>query len=137
MQLQEICVSSATANLAEIADFVAERAALAGLDEERVFAVQMAVDEACTNSMQHAYEGRADGEVRICCYVDDDDFVVQIFDHGKRFDPEAVPEPDLASPLEERAIGGLGVFFMRRLMDCVEFTADEGGNLVTLRKAIK
>ena len=102
MQLQELCVASATANLAEIAGFVAERAALAGLDEERVFAVQMAVDEACTNAMQHAYEGRADGEVRICCYVDDGDFVVQIFDHGKRFDPEAVPEPDLASPLTHR-----------------------------------
>lgn len=137
MQLQELCVSSATANLAEIAEFVAERAALAGLDEDKVFAVQMAVDEACTNSMQHAYEGRPDGELRVCCYIEEDDFVVKISDHGKRFDPEAVPEPDLASPLEERAIGGLGLFFMRRLMDRVEFAADESGNLVTLRKAIR
>jgi len=130
----EICVSSQLRRLAEIAEFVSERARAAGLDEEQVFDVQMAIDEAATNSMQHAYQGNEDGEIRVCCYVEQDDFCVRITDFVHPFDPDTVPEPDLSTPLASREIGGLGLFFMRKLMDQVEFTSDaSGGNQVTLR----
>ncbi len=131
----ELCISSQLSNLATVAEFVAHSASLAGLDEDQVFAVQMAVDEACTNTMEHAYEGRQDGEVFICCYLEGGDFVVRITDHGKPFEPASIPSPDVSSPLEERGVGGLGIFFMRRLMDSVEFRFDAiRGNEVTMRK---
>ncbi|NLG50185.1 MAG: ATP-binding protein [Chloroflexi bacterium] len=131
----EICVTSRLSNLSEIAEFVSDRAALTGLDERQVFEVQMATDEACTNSMEHAYEGREDGEVRVCCYLEGDCFVVRITDFGRPFDPDSVPKPDLQSPLEERQIGGLGIFLMRELMDSVEFHSDPiAGNQVIMRK---
>jgi anti-sigma regulatory factor (Ser/Thr protein kinase) len=134
-KLYELCVSSQLTNLAQIAEFITQRAALAGLDEEQAYAVQTAVDEACTNAMEHAYEGRADGEVRICCYQEDCDFVVRITDFGKAFDPATVPVPDVSAPLEERTAGGLGLFLMRRLMDSVEFHFDPvQGNEVVMRK---
>ncbi len=134
----EICVSSQLENLARIAEYISERAALAGLNEHQVFEVQMAIDEACTNSMKHAYEGREDGEVSVCCYVEDDDFVVRVTDSGKPFDPTAIPPPDLSSPLEDRQEGGLGLFLMRELMDSVEFHAGPGvGNQVIMRKRRK
>ncbi len=133
---QELCVSSNLVNLVQISDYVANRAALAGLDEESTFDVQMAVDEACTNSIQHAYNGDAHGELRVCCYLDGRDFVVEVTDYGQTFDPDAVPDPDFASPLEERAIGGLGVYLMRRLMDSVRFYPGANmGNHVVMRKA--
>ncbi len=132
---QEICVASHLSALSQISAFVSERAALAGMDEERVFAVQMAVDEACTNCMEHAYEGREDGEVHICCWTEGGDFVIRITDHGRPFDPASVPVPDVTAPLEERQIGGLGLFLMYKLMDGVEFQFDPAeGNQVTLRK---
>jgi anti-sigma regulatory factor (Ser/Thr protein kinase) len=138
VRLYELCVDSHLANLAEIADFVAQHAVRVGLNEDDVFAVQMAVDEACTNSMQHAYEGREDGEVRVCCYLEDRDFVVRISDQGHAFDPATVPEPDISAPLETREIGGLGLFFMRKLMDSVEFHFDASqGNEVIMRKRCK
>lgn len=133
----EICVTSELTNLANIGSFVSERARLSGMSEQQVFQIQMAVDEACTNAMVHAYRGNPEGEVRVCCYLDGDDFVVEVVDQGQVFDASRVPEPDLGTPLEERDIGGLGVFFMRKLMDSVVFLAPrEGGNQVIMRKRL-
>lgn len=135
MDRQEVCFTSDPSNLSLIAEFVGERARLAGLDEDRVYAMQMATDEACTNSIEHAYEGRSAGEIRVCCFLDGKDFVVQVTDFGRRFDPEVVPIPDINAPLENRGIGGLGLFFMRKLVDEIEFTFDPiQGNQVVLRK---
>ena len=134
----ELCVASQLSNLANIAEFVSEAAARAGLDDNQVFEVQMATDEACTNSMEHAYDGREDGEVHVCCYVEDNAFVVRITDFGRPFAPQDVPVPDVTLPLEERSVGGLGLYLMRKLVDDVEFSSDKtAGNQVTLRKLRK
>jgi serine/threonine-protein kinase RsbW len=130
----ELCVRSELSNLAQIAEFVTDQARSAGMDEDRIFEVQMAVDEACTNAMEHAYEGRSDGEVRICCYHENHQFVVRIVDFGKPFSPDDVPAPRTDAPLEEREIGGLGLFFMRQLMDRVEIRSNEQGNEVIMVK---
>ena len=131
----EICVTSNMANLTKIARFASERARLAGMGEDQVFDVQMAVDEACANAMEHAYKGRQDGEIHVCCYVEKDEFVVRVTDYGKPFDPSSIPPPDLSAPLEERDVGGLGLFFMRALMDGVEFRSGPvRGNEVIMRK---
>jgi serine/threonine-protein kinase RsbW len=133
----EICVTSELANLANIGIFVSERARLSGMSEKQVFEVQMAVDEACTNAMVHAYQGDPEGEVRVCCYLEGNEFVIEVVDQGQVFDATAVPEPDLGKPIEDRDIGGLGLFFMRKLMDSVVFaTPSEGGNQVIMRKRI-
>ncbi len=133
----EICVTSELANLANIGIFVSERARLSGMSEKQVFQVQMAVDEACTNAMVHAYRGDPEGEVRVCCYLEGNEFVIEVVDQGQVFDATAVPEPDLGKPIEDRDIGGLGLFFMRKLMDSVVFaTPSEGGNQVIMRKRI-
>jgi serine/threonine-protein kinase RsbW len=133
-----LCVASQLKYLAEISAFVAARAEVAGLTEEQAFAVQMAVDEACTNAMEHGYGGHEDGEVRLCCYLEGADFVVEVADRGKRFDPAEVPMPNLDAPLEEREVGGLGLYLMRRLMDSVEFHFDEqSGNQLVMRKHVK
>lgn len=131
----EICVSSQLTHLSDIAEFVVTRARAAGLDDNQAFDVQMAVDEAVTNTMNHAYGGRPDGEIRVCCYLDGPDFMVRITDQGAPFDPNQVPPPDLTSPVEERAVGGLGLYFMRQLMDDVRFLpSPEGGNMLLMRK---
>jgi len=135
MSRQEVCYASNRANLGQISEFVAEQARLAGLDEHRIYEIQMATDEACPNSIEHAYEGQTDGEIYVCCYVENADFIVRVTDFGREFDPDRVPLPDITAPLEERSIGGLGLFFMRRLVDGIEFSIDPiQGNQVVLRK---
>ena len=123
--------------LITISEFIAQAAHQARLDERTTFHIQMAVDEACTNVIQHAYKDIKDGRIEITCRYADEEFTVVIQDHGHPFDPAAIPLPDLNADLEKRREGGLGLYFMRRLMDEVRFSFDaEAGNTVTMIKRV-
>lgn len=127
--------SSKLDNLGEICDFITQYAVKAGLNESQVYAVQLAVDEAATNIIEHAYGGKEQGEVLITCQVLEDGLKVVLCDHGRSFDPQRVPDPALNVPIEELRPRGLGIFLMRKMMDEVhyKFTSDKG-NILTMTK---
>jgi serine/threonine-protein kinase RsbW len=121
--------------VAEVCEKCAEVAREAGLDEDAVFHVEMAVDEACTNIIKHAYGGEDKGTIEMSCCVDDEKLIVTLHDHGQEFDPSAVPPPKVGGDVEEVAVGGLGLYFMRKLMDEVHFEFDpRTGNTLTMVK---
>ena len=128
-------ITSRPENLSRVAEFIAEVAANFGLTDQETYNIQMAVDEAVTNIIEHAYEG-AEGPIEVVAERHGDDFVVTLRDHGKTFDPTTISEPDVNASLEERDIGGLGLYFMRRLMDEVEFHFNQSGwnELTMLRR---
>ncbi len=133
----ELTVDGRLENLDAIADFVIKAAQASGLSEQATFEVQMAVDEACTNVIEHGYGETKKGEVALRCELAEGDFVVTIHDRGQPFDPEAIPLPDLECSLAERCEGGLGVYFIHQLMDEVRFHFDAEGNELTLVKKIQ
>jgi serine/threonine-protein kinase RsbW len=134
----KLCVSTETKNLTVIGNFVGSVARELKASEEVTFALQMAVDEACANVMEHAYAGRTDGMVCITCQTVDDQVKVTIHDHGRPFDPQAVPRPDPAAPLERRGNGALGLYLMEQLMDSVQFEFDvKKGNTLTMKKRLR
>lgn len=120
--------------LEQIAKFIAAAGAAAGLDEAAVGHCQLAVDEACTNIIEHGYGGEDRGGIEIACAAGEGELVITIRDEARPFDPEAVPEPTLNAPLEEMQIGGLGLYFMRQVMDAVEFAHEDGANRLVLVK---
>jgi serine/threonine-protein kinase RsbW len=78
------------------------------------------------------------GDMEVSCYRDDLTFVIRVRDWGRAFDPDAVPAPNLEAPLDERSLGGLGLFLVREFMDGVEFTFDaERGNELVLTKRLQ
>ncbi len=122
-------------NLAHIAAFITDVAERWGLESKEVFEVQLAVDEACTNIIEHGYRGDEAGTIEISCRQAGDECTITIRDFGRRFDPDEVPEPDIDAPLEDRPVGGLGLFFMRQLMDSVDFRFDaDRGNVLIMTK---
>ncbi len=123
-------------SLAQIAEFVGAMVRGAGWNEDEIFHVQMAVDEACSNIIEHAYGPNMTGEVHLtCCIQDQGDLVISIHDHGKPFDPSAIREPPIGADLENLPEGGLGLYFMRKLMDQVDFHFDaQQGNVLTMIK---
>lgn len=134
----ELKVRAKPENLARIAAFISQVAERWGLGPKETFDVQMAVDEACTNIIEHGYQGDESGTIEISCRQTDEGCTIQIRDFGRAFDPDIVPEPDVKAPLEERPIGGLGLFFMRQLMDSVHFQFGEArGNVLTMTKRRK
>jgi serine/threonine-protein kinase RsbW len=133
----ELCVNTETKNLEAIASFVTSIAGELELDDDVSFALQMAVDEACANVMEHAYDGQTNGKVHITCQTVGDEVVVRIHDHGRPFDPQSVTRLDPDAPLEKRGEGALGLYLMEKLMDSVEFHFDPtNGNTLTMKKRI-
>ena len=122
--------------LARIADFVEAVARDAGWNDDEIYRMQMAVDEACSNVIEHAYGPDEHGDIELsCCIEDKGDLVISIHDNGKPFDPTTVPEPPIGNDLENLPEGGLGLYFMRKLMDDVTFHFDEhAGNVLTMVK---
>ena len=108
-------------NLARIGDFVYRAAIKAGLDERAGYALQMAVDEACANIIEHAYGGEGKGQIDLVYQLQEEGLQIIIYDQGRPFDPAQVTELDIKTPLNKRQLGGMGVFFMHRLVDRVEF----------------
>jgi len=116
-------------------DFAGRAARDAGMDDSEVYAVELAVDEACSNIIEHAYGVDNGGEIECTCEAEDDRLTVILRDHGEPFDPATVTRPDLSSGIEKRPLGGLGVYLMRQLMEDVRFEArGEAGNLLTMVK---
>ncbi|MBN1661103.1 MAG: ATP-binding protein [Anaerolineae bacterium] len=116
--------------------WVADAARDVGLDRRTVSQIELAVDEACANVVEHAYAGLEAGEMEVACALDIRGFVVRVRDWGTGFDPEAVDEPDVTAPLEERDLGGLGLFLVRQAMDEVEFHCNtvHGNELVMVKR---
>lgn len=134
--METLTVPAHVESLALISEFITEATARAGMDEHTAWQVQLAVDEASTNIIQHGYSER-EGVVELSWRIDGSDFVVALHDFGRRFNPDDVPPPDITSPLEERQTGGLGIYLMTRLMDSVRYEFDDKrGNLLTMTKRL-
>lgn len=132
--MAELSLWASPSDLADIRCFVKETAQELGLDEASIYALELAVDEACTNVMRHAYKAQ-EGRIEIQIQTVEDWVEVVIRDWGEPFDPESIPPPDLDAPLEQRPLGGIGLFLMRQLMDRVDFQfSDVEGNTLTMAK---
>jgi serine phosphatase RsbU (regulator of sigma subunit)/anti-sigma regulatory factor (Ser/Thr protein kinase) len=140
MSEQTLTCAARYENLATLSGFVAEFACRAGLDEATCYDIQMAVDEACANIIEHAYGGENRGDIECTCADAAEQVTITLRDHGKTFDPQRVQLPDTQAAIEDRPIGGLGLFFMRQLMDEVRFEFQPGigdqpaTNILTLVK---
>ena len=118
----------------QICSFVVDAANVAGLDESSTFQCQIAVDEACTNIIEHGYEGEDRGRIEVICNTNPGVLKIELLDQAPPFDAENVPEPELGAPLEDMKIGGLGIYFMKKMMDDVSFSRENGTNRLALLK---
>ena len=123
----------------EACDFVVSGAETAGFDPDELFRIQLACDEACTNIIEHAYGAEDVGEILVSWQNEKGAFIIELRDRGQSFQPEAIPSPtvpDSSNDVDELKVGGLGLHFMRTLMDEVNFTFDEQGNRLVMIKYI-
>ncbi len=128
-------VLSRTDNLLEVRDFVSDAARQFGFSDEDVANIVLAVDEACTNIIKHAYQYAPDKEIMVSIIRNNGAFEVKIQDSGKNFDPNVLQPPDLRQNLSHHRRGGLGVYLMKKLMDKVEYNFTAGkSNEVSLVK---
>ncbi|MDO8873407.1 MAG: ATP-binding protein [Methanoregula sp.] len=101
--------------------------------DEEILDTQLAVEEAITNVIVHGYAG-GKGEIMITCCTTRGLAEVQIEDSAPPFNPLSIPEPDITGDIEDRKIGGLGVFLIRQVMDDIIYRYEEGKNILVLVK---
>jgi serine/threonine-protein kinase RsbW len=101
-----------------------------GFAEAGVRDILIAVSEAATNALKHGSPGGLENQIGVRCLAEGSRFIIEIQDQGAGFDPLAVPVP-VAEQMRE---GGMGIFFMRALMDEVSFHCHRSGTIVRLVK---
>lgn len=134
---KHIKIKSTTENLSLVRDFTKETAVLSGLDNETINKIILAVDEACTNIIKHAYKYSTDGEIVVKASFDNKKFAITLIDKGDHFNSNIIPNPNLKEYIKEKRIGGLGMFLMKKLMDEVVYSnLSDDSNQVILVKYI-
>ncbi len=120
-------------SLGELRRYAREAAASAGIGEDKSYQLQLAVDEIATNIISYGYrDAGATAEISICGETRDGLLVITLEDRAPAFDPRTVQMPDaedLSKPLEERTIGGLGIYLATEGVDRFDYRREGERNL--------
>jgi anti-sigma regulatory factor (Ser/Thr protein kinase) len=108
-----------------------------GLDQAVVQAAELALDEWLTNIISYGYRDTHEHSIRVEFIIEHKALKLVVSDDGVAFNPFDVAVPDLSSPLEDRKVGGMGIFLVTEFMDEHCYLRSEGRNVLTLRKSLE
>ncbi len=120
--------------LERVCDLVSTLERTCHLPAQLVFDLNVVLDELLSNIINYGYDDQAPHDIRVTLSASDAAVEIRIEDDGKAFNPLAAPAPDLTLPLAERPIGGLGLHFVRKLMDDVKYHRENEHNYMFLKK---
>lgn len=138
--LAELRVPGTLDSLKVIRRFVEEQAGVAGLDKKAGYRLTLAIDEIATNIINYGYEGHGlSGDILLVAEITDNELIITLEDSAVQYDPrkaEVDAEHEIAKPLEERGIGGLGLFLAATGVDRFEYeyVNNRNRNLFAMRR---
>ena len=106
------------------------------LDAKTTKQLTLAIEEAMVNAMTYAYPADTRGSITLEAESDGKHLKFILTDSGNPFDPTSVREADTSSSLDDRPIGGLGIFLVRQLMDSINYERTNGKNILTIQKKL-
>jgi serine/threonine-protein kinase RsbW len=120
--------------IGNIAEQIAKELEADAYDQDTLaYHLNLVLTEAVANAIEYAGSKGADETVKVCLSIADKEIVIRVYDHGQGFDIARVPPPDV-DHLSER---GRGIFFIRNLMDSVDYRKGDDGNVLEMRKTLK
>lgn len=133
--MKELVIDAATDNLDKVIEFIEEQLEALGCPPKTKIQIDVAVEELFVNIAHYAYKPTV-GTASVQVSVQEEPLSVEItfIDHGKPYDPLAKPDPDVTLSAEERQIGGLGVYMVKKSMDGVNYEYKDGRNILTIKK---
>lgn len=134
--MKTITVAAQVDQIEQVLDFINEILEAADCPMKTVMQIDIAVEEIFVNIAHYAYPN-AEGSARVGCRIDETGCVlIRFWDSGIPYDPLAKEDPDVTLSAEERKIGGLGIYMVKKSMDSVEYAYIDGQNVLTLKKAL-
>jgi anti-sigma regulatory factor (Ser/Thr protein kinase) len=130
--MERIVLSAKLENLESMIRFIRNGAETYGFDSKKINHILVAAEEPLMNVISYAYPDK-NGNIEITYDIEEGKgFVIEVIDWGIPFDPLSLPEPDVHAPIEDREIGGLGIYMMRKIMDEVRYRREDDRNILTL-----
>jgi serine/threonine-protein kinase RsbW len=127
--MQEKTFPGTLDSLAPVRAYVTEAGRAAGLDSAKIYNLCLAVDEIATNIVLHGYEEVGlKGDIAIEALQERGQLIIRLLDHGRTYDPDQVPNPDLGNPLNQQS-GGWGLFLSKTGVDQFDYTSSDSGNV--------
>ena len=135
--MPEVTVEAVKGSIPEVTEFVDAELERIGCPMKANMQIDICIDEIFANIANYAYGSRT-GSATVRLDFDEAERLLSLtfIDSGEPFDPTNTPEPDITSPLEERPIGGLGLFMVKNMVDAMEYRREEGRNVLTIRKRV-
>jgi len=118
-------------NLQKMMRSVCDSAQIQGFARKKIGEIELAAEEAWVNICNYAYPEQS-GDVEVIGKADDNNFIIEIIDSGIPFDITALSDPNITDDVDERKIGGLGVFLMKKMADEVRYRRENDRNVVEL-----
>jgi serine/threonine-protein kinase RsbW len=135
---EQLTIPNSTQYLRDVREFITRMVRRSGLDRADHNKVILAVDEAISNIMKHAYQDVSEGTISLEAIADGQKLQIIIRDSGKSFDPGDVKEPDLERYVKTGKKEGLGIYLMRRIMDEIQYEFIKGvRNELRMTKYVK
>ena len=135
--MNELTVEARLDNLEKVIDFISRNLEEAGGSPAIEIQVHLAVEEIFVNVASYAYEPGT-GPVTIQCGpLGSDRFEIIVIDQGVPYDPMAKDDPDVTLEIEERQIGGLGIFLAKQYMEEMNYRYENGSNILTMIKNLR
>ncbi|MBQ2662597.1 MAG: ATP-binding protein [Clostridia bacterium] len=134
--MKEITIEAITDNLDDVIAFVSGELENFGCSVKLQMQIELSVEEIFVNIAHYAYTQEV-GMATICVDIDSENMMSLTFtDRGVPYDPLKKPDPDITLSAEDRQIGGLGIFMVKKYMDDVIYEYKDGQNVLTLKKKI-
>lgn len=127
-------VRASTEHLSDVRNFVARHASECGFKKQDIADIRLAVDEAYTNIIEHAYNHDDSKSVEIELGYNKNELWVSLLDTGDTFDLSEYTDPDVRKKIKQRKRGGVGVYLIKKLMDSVEYLKEGSINEIRLVK---
>jgi anti-sigma regulatory factor (Ser/Thr protein kinase) len=136
--MKELTVDAAIENIETVTNFINEELEQLNCPMKAQIQIDVAIDELFGNIARYAYNPET-GKATVRIEVDKAPLsvVITFIDHGKPFDPLSAATPDITLSAEERGIGGLGIFLVKKSMDLVEYEFENGHNILKIKKNLE
>jgi anti-sigma regulatory factor (Ser/Thr protein kinase) len=136
--IHKISIEAKIENLPSLMEFVEKACYVSIINKKVTFAFKLAVDEACTNIIDHGYENLKPGLIDLTFQTKHDEAILSIHDDGRSFDPKQSVDVATNVDFEDRQVGGLGLVLIKKMADKIQYNSDpEKGNELILSKKFK
>ena len=127
-------LNASTKNLSRVRNFVSTQAKKHGFTDNQINDIRLAVDEACTNVIKHAYSFDESKEFSVDLEFDNSALSIEITDFGIGFNPSKYEAPNLQKRIKQKKRGGMGIFLIQNLMDELTYDSDGSKNVIKMIK---